>query len=93
MFQQPRNWPLDQLPYEDPFGNGVFFFPFGQADNPYWSVNNSIFTSKVNRIALNGSVLYDIAPGMNITYKGGFNTFNDNRFQRISAGSLSGRKE
>lgn len=90
MFQQPRNWPLDQLPSEDPFGNGVFFFPFGQADNPYWSVNNSVFTSKVNRIALNGSVLYDITPGLNVTYKGGFNTFNDNRFQRISAGSLSG---
>jgi TonB-linked SusC/RagA family outer membrane protein len=90
MFQQPRNWPLDQLPYEDPFGTGVFFFPFGQADNPYWSVNNSIFTSKVNRIALNGSVLYDITNWLNVTYKGGYNSFNDNRFQRISAGSLSG---
>ena len=90
MFQQPRNWPLDQLPYEDPFGNGVFFFPFGQADNPYWSVNNSIFTSKVNRVALNGSILYDINNWLNVSYKGGLNTFNDNRFQRISAGSLSG---
>ena len=90
MFQQPRNWPLDQLPSEDPFGNGVFFFPFGQADNPYWSVNNSIFTSKVNRIALNGSALYDITNWLNVTYKGGFNTYNDNRFQRISSGSLSG---
>ncbi|MFN8346725.1 MAG: SusC/RagA family TonB-linked outer membrane protein [Spirosomataceae bacterium] len=90
MFQQPRNWPLDQLPYQDPFGNGVFFFPFGQADNPYWSVNNSIFNSKVNRIALNGSVLYDITNWLNVTYKGGMNSYNDNRFQRISSGSLAG---
>ncbi len=90
MFQQPRNWPLDQLPSEDPFGNGVFFFPFGQADNPYWSVNSSVFTSKVNRIALNGSALYDITNWLNVTYKGGFNTYNDNRFQRISSGSLAG---
>ncbi len=90
MFQQPRNWPLDQLPYEDPFGNGVFFFPFGQADNPFWSVNNSIFTSKVNRIALNGNIGYDIINWLNVTYKGGFNSYNDNRFQRISSGSLSG---
>lgn len=90
MFQQPRNWPLDKLPYEDPFGNGVFFFPFGQADNPFWSINNSIYTSKVNRISMNGSLLYDITNWMNISYKGGYNTYNDNRFQRISAGSLSG---
>lgn len=90
MFQQPRNWPLDQLPYQDPFGNGVFFFPFGQADNPYWSVNNSIFNSKVNRYVLNGSASYDINEWINLTYKGGINGYNDNRFQRISSGSLAG---
>ncbi|WP_266365616.1 SusC/RagA family TonB-linked outer membrane protein [Tellurirhabdus rosea] len=90
MFQQPRNWPLDQLPYQDPFGNGVFFFPFGQADNPYWSVNNSIYTSKVNRIVVNGTLSYDLTKWLNVTYKGGYNAYNDNSFQRISAGSLSG---
>ncbi|TAE00771.1 MAG: SusC/RagA family TonB-linked outer membrane protein [Bacteroidetes bacterium] len=90
LFQMPRNWPLDQLPYQDPTGQGVFFFPFGQADNAYWSVNNSTFKSDVNRLAASGSISYDIYDWLKVTYKGGLNTYNDNRLQRISAGSLFG---
>lgn len=90
MFQMPRNWPIGSLPYEDPVGNQLFFFGFGQADNPYWSVANSTANSKVNRIAASGNLSYDITSWLNLTYKGGVNTYNDNRIQRIGRGSLSG---
>ncbi len=90
LFQMPRNWPLTSLPYEDPNGTGVFFFPFGQADNPLWSVNNSIFNSKVSRITTAFSAAYDVNDWFNITYKIGTNSYGDTRLQRIAAGSLSG---
>jgi TonB-linked SusC/RagA family outer membrane protein len=90
MFQMPRNWPLNDLPSEDPNGVGVFFFPFGQADNPIWSVNNSIFNSTVQRVVASFSASYDFNDWLNLTYKIGTNAYGDTRLQRIAAGSLSG---
>jgi TonB-linked SusC/RagA family outer membrane protein len=89
---QPRNWPLQDLPFINPAnGRSVYFFPFGSGvDNPYWSVQNNLFNSDVDRLALSFNVGRDITDWLNITYRVGFNTFNDRRRQVINKGSASG---
>jgi TonB-linked SusC/RagA family outer membrane protein len=89
---QPRNWPLQDLPYINPAnGRSVYFFPFGSGvDNPYWSVYNNLFTSKVDRMATSFNIGKDVTDWLNITYKIGYNTFNDRRRQTINKGSSNG---
>jgi len=89
---QPRNWPLQDLPYINPAnGRSVYFFPFGSGvDNPYWSVENNLFTSNVDRLAASFNVGKDINDWLNVTYRVGYNTFNDRRNQTINKGSAAG---
>ena len=89
---QPRNWPLQDLPFINPVnGRSVYFFPFGsQVDNPYWSVENNLFQSDVDRLAASFNIGKDITDWLNVTYRVGYNTFNDRRKQTINRGSASG---
>lgn len=88
MFQMPRNWPLGQLPYEDPAGGQTMIF-FGVTDNPYWSLKNSTQKSNVDRVAGNLNLSYNITNWFNLGYKIGVNAYSDKRFRRIGAGSLT----
>ncbi|MFM7852512.1 MAG: SusC/RagA family TonB-linked outer membrane protein, partial [Flammeovirgaceae bacterium] len=89
---QPRNWPLQDLPFINPVnGRSTYFFPFASGvDNPYWSVNNNLFSSNVDRLAASFTMGKDINDWLNITYKIGYNTFNDRRKQTINRGSANG---
>jgi TonB-linked SusC/RagA family outer membrane protein len=89
---QPRNWPLQDMPYINPAnGRSVYFFPFSSGvDNPYWSVYNNLFQSKIDRIAASFNIGRDITDWLNVTYRVGYNTYNDRRKQTINKGSSSG---
>jgi TonB-linked SusC/RagA family outer membrane protein len=88
---QPRNWPLQELPYVNPAnGRSVYFFPFGSGvDNPYWSVKNNLFKSDVDRIATSLNLGRDITDWLNLTLRAGYNTFNDRRTQVANRGSAA----
>lgn len=88
---QPRNWPLQDLPFINPAnGRSTYFFPFGSGvDNPYWSVNNNLFKSDVDRMVASFSIGKDITDWLNVTYKIGYNTFSDRRRQTINKGSAA----
>ncbi len=88
MFQMPRNWPLGNLPYEDPDKGQTFMF-FSVTDNPYWSVRNSKQSSNVERVAGNLNLGYNVFNWLNLSYKIGVNAYADKRLRRISAGSLT----
>jgi TonB-linked SusC/RagA family outer membrane protein len=86
---QPRNWPLQDLPYINPAnGRSVYFFPFGSGvDNPYWSVKNNLQQADVDRIVTTFNIGKDFTDWLNITYKVGYNTYNDRRKLIINKGS------
>jgi len=88
---QPRNWPLQELPYINPAnGRSVYFFPFGSGvDNPYWSIENNLFNSDVDRFVASFNIGKDITDWLNVTYRVGYNTFNDRRKQIINRGSAA----
>jgi TonB-linked SusC/RagA family outer membrane protein len=88
---QPRNWPLQDMPYTNPTnGRSVYFFPFGSGvDNPFWSVENNLFDSDVDRMVASLNIGKDVTDWLNVTYKIGYNTFNDRRKQVINKGSAA----
>jgi TonB-linked SusC/RagA family outer membrane protein len=67
---------------------GAYIFPDGQQrayrgsdryDNPYWSVNRVPFTDDVDRIIQGIGLTVNIAEGLNISYKVGYDHYADNR--------------
>lgn len=92
LFFQPRNWPLNDLPYINPAnGNSVYFFPQSSGvDNPYWSVYHNLYRSEVDRTVASFNIGKDVTDWLNVTYKVGYNTYSDSRRQVIDKGSAAG---
>lgn len=86
LFYLPRNFDLMGLPYENPAdGSNIFYRAL---DNPRWIAENNLFKSDVNRAYGNLSVGYDIADGINVTVKGGINSYHDLQRSNISRGGV-----
>jgi len=77
LFYLPRNFDLNGLPWENPAdGSNIFYRAL---DNPIWIANNNFYKSDVNRAYGNITIGYDIAEGINVTLKGGINSYHDAR--------------
>ena len=85
-----RSLDLQGLPYFDPITRGsVFAWLSTQADNPRWSVENSIYKSRVDRVVGSIGLAYNIKDWLSVTYSGGVNTYTDQRTTVIRPGSLA----
>ncbi|MFD2721612.1 SusC/RagA family TonB-linked outer membrane protein [Hymenobacter monticola] len=83
-----RSLDLQGLPYIDPVTNAsTFAWLSRQADNPRWSVENAIYTSRVDRIVGSVGFSYAIKDWLVLTYSGGMNTYTDIRRTTIRPGS------
>jgi TonB-linked SusC/RagA family outer membrane protein len=83
-----RNWPLQELPYEDPTTRGsVFFLPVGSATNPYWSTEHDGFSSNVNRVVASLGASYNLTDWLSATYKIGVNNYSQNDKEWFRPGS------
>ena len=82
LFFLPRNFDLfgengvAPYPFETPFGDNVFYRAL---DNPLWLVKYNKYSSDVNRAFGNLTLSYDVTPWLNLTAKGGMNTYGDAR--------------
>lgn len=84
LFYLPRNFDLNGLPFENPVnGNNIFYRAL---DNPHWIAKYNLYNSKVNRVYGNMTVGYDITPWLNLLFKGGVNTYSENRRNIVRAG-------
>lgn len=93
LFYQPRNFDLNEsnpegipYPYVNPLTGGSTFYRAG-IDNPRWTVENNLYSSEVNRVYGNLSFGYDITEWFNVTFKGGVNTYSENRRAFLAKGS------
>ncbi|MBF9142127.1 SusC/RagA family TonB-linked outer membrane protein [Hymenobacter properus] len=83
-----RSLDLQGLPYIDPVTHAsTFAWLSRQADNPLWSVENAIYTSRVDRVVGSVGLSYAIKDWLTVTYTGGFNTYTDSRRTTIRPGS------
>ncbi|MGA0556591.1 SusC/RagA family TonB-linked outer membrane protein [Larkinella sp. VNQ87] len=74
----PNSYDLTNYPYTNPQTGGSIYDRVG-IDNPYWSVFNSPFTSKVDRYFGKFTIGVDALPWLNIQYTAGFNAYTDRR--------------
>lgn len=85
----PRNINLSGFPYINPLTRGsAFGWLTGQADNPYWSVQNNSFSSNVDRISGNINASYNILDWLSVSYRIGTNTYTDRRRTTVRPGSV-----
>lgn len=71
----PRN--LDMKDYLNPDGSQKIINTTGN-DNPYWTIRNKPFTSKVNRIIAQGNLDYNPFSFLNFTYRLGTDYYTEN---------------
>lgn len=86
LFYLPRNYNLNGYPFETPDGSMVFYRPL---DNPLWISKYNHFTSDVSRTFGNLSFSYDPVKWLNLTARGGINTYNDYQTNYIRPGGVA----
>jgi len=80
-----RNWDLHGQPFQNPVDNGSeFMVGRGQANNPFWAVENSGIRSDVNRYVASINAAYDFTDWLSMFYRLGINNYDQNLldFQR-----------
>lgn len=87
LYYLPRNYDLNGYPFESPIdGSNVFYRAL---DNPLWIAKYNTFGSDVNRVYGNMTLSYDIGEWLNLTAKGGINTYNDARKDIVRGGGVA----
>ncbi len=87
LFYLPRNFNLNGYPFENPVdGSNVFYRAL---DNPLWIAKYNSYSSDVNRVFGNMSLSYDIGEWLNITAKGGVNTYSEARKDIVRSGGTA----
>ncbi|OIN58992.1 SusC/RagA family TonB-linked outer membrane protein [Arsenicibacter rosenii] len=84
LFYLPRNYDLMGYPFENPVdGSNVFYRAL---DNPLWTAKYNLYNSTVNRIYGNMTLNYDVTPWLNLTARGGINTYSETRKNVVRPG-------
>jgi TonB-linked SusC/RagA family outer membrane protein len=87
LFYLPRNYNLNEYPSENPVtGDNVFYRAL---DNPLRIAKYNQYTSSVNRVFGNLALTYDVLPWLNLTAKGGVNTYDETRRDVIRPGGVN----
>ena len=86
LYYLPRNYNLNGYPFESPIdGSNVFYRAL---DNPRWIAKYNRFSSDVNRVYGNITLSYDIGEWLNLTAKGGVNSYHDQREDIVRGGGV-----
>jgi TonB-linked SusC/RagA family outer membrane protein len=86
LFYLPRNFDLNGYPFENQVnGNNLFYRAL---DNPRWIAKYNQYSSTVNRVYGSLSMGYDITEWLNVTLKGGINTYTDRRKDIVRSGGI-----
>lgn len=84
----PRNLDLNGLPYQDPINGASVYYRTDQ-ENPYWLVDNAQESIAVNRFYNSISTTYEISDNVNLTYRVGYDTYNETQQFYINKGGVS----
>jgi TonB-linked SusC/RagA family outer membrane protein len=87
LFYLPRNYNLMGYPFENPItGGNVFYRPL---DNPRWVAKYNLYSSNVDRAVGNITMGYDVTEWFNVTFKGGVNTYAEQRRNIVRKGGVA----
>jgi TonB-linked SusC/RagA family outer membrane protein len=86
LFYLPRNFNLNEYPFETPDGRNVFY---RSLDNPRWIAKYNLFNSTVDRAFGGLTFNYDPFKWLNLTARGGVNTYTDHQTNFIRPGGTA----
>ncbi|NUQ25035.1 MAG: SusC/RagA family TonB-linked outer membrane protein [Saprospiraceae bacterium] len=87
LFYLPRNYNLIDYPFENPVdGSNVFYRAL---DDPRWLSKYNRYSSALNRVFGNITLSYDVTPWLNLTAKGGVNTYSEARRNNVRPGGVA----
>jgi TonB-linked SusC/RagA family outer membrane protein len=91
LFYTPRNINLSDWPWENPVDHSnIYYRNGGDIANPYWVLNNSRQTNKVNRFYSSTSLNYKLTNWLNLTYRLGYDTYSEHSSFYVNKGGKAG---
>lgn len=91
LFFTPRSVDLMGLPWENPITRGSVYYRQGNdIQNPNWTVANARNTQLTNRAFGNLTASYDILDNLNITYRLGYDIYNESNENFQNKGGTGG---
>jgi outer membrane receptor protein involved in Fe transport len=85
----PRAIDLGGWPYQTPDGASAYYRAANDIQNPRWTLYNSLTAQKTNRVFGNFSVRYNILKNLDILYRVGYDSYNEQHILTINKGGVS----
>lgn len=86
-FIMPRNWDIQNMPYQTPDGANLLFNLSSQANNPYWAWENDKISTTQSRVVANFNIGYDFTEWLSLDYTLGYNDYTQDRKTIVNIGS------
>lgn len=86
-FIMPRNWDIQNYPYQKQDGSNLLFQLTSQANNPYWAWENDKIITKQKRTVANFNLGYQFTDWLSLDYTFGYNDYTSDRKYIINKGS------
>ena len=86
-FIMPRNWDIQNYPYQKQDGSNLLFQLSAQANNPYWAWENDKIITKQKRTVANFNMGYQISSWLSLDYTLGYNDYSTDRKYIVNKGS------
>jgi TonB-linked SusC/RagA family outer membrane protein len=85
----PRAIDLGGWPYQTPDGASAYYRAANDIQNPLWTLHNSLTAQKTNRVFGNFSVRYNILKNLDLLYRIGYDSYNEQHILTINRGGVS----
>lgn len=80
---------LANWPYQTPDGASAYYRAANDIQNPKWTLYNSLTAQKTNRIYGNFTLRYNILKNLDILYRVGYDSYNEDHILTINKGGIS----
>ncbi|MDI9338656.1 MAG: SusC/RagA family TonB-linked outer membrane protein, partial [Alphaproteobacteria bacterium] len=87
----PTGVDLVGLPWENPITKGsIYYRPANDIQNPWWTVYNAFTENQTDRVYGNAAIKLDATKWLNISYRIGFDNYNENTLYAQNKGGIDG---
>ncbi|PKA83465.1 TonB-linked SusC/RagA family outer membrane protein [Ulvibacter sp. MAR_2010_11] len=86
----PRSIDFFSLPFEAPDGSSIYYRDDNAIQHPLWTVKNSRFAQKVNRVNGFGAIDFNITDNLNLSYQASVDTYSEDNINRQNKGGVTG---
>ncbi|HRI58704.1 MAG TPA: SusC/RagA family TonB-linked outer membrane protein [Saprospiraceae bacterium] len=84
----PRSWDLTGMPYKNAVGNQLHYDPV--VDNPYWTIEQNLFSDAISRIFGNFNLRYALTNWLNADFRVGIDNYSFSRTGYDQIGARGG---